>query len=402
LVADASRTNTGTQRGFTLVELMVAMALGLFLMIALLAIFLNVSRTNTEMAKTNSLVENGRFALDILSEDISYAGFWGGYTPQFDNLIVSVVPSDAPSIVPAPCLAYSATDWDTVYKNALLGIPVQSYDAVPAGCTAFITDKKPNTDVLLTRHADLCVPGVGSCAAANNAKVYFQSSFCENETGAATPVYYALGNVATDFVLKKRNCTGTPPATVGTLSDKRKFVSNMYYVRSYARTSGDGIPTLMRTTFDLASGAPSFTAPVALIEGVEGFAVDLGVDAKSRCGTNTNYGAAPAFVKPSTCTVDSATPANNTLPSNRGDGVPEMPFVRCTTASPCTNLQLREVVAVKLYVLARSRETATGHVDSKTYTLGNTTLGPFNDGFKRHLFATSVRLNNVAGRRETP
>lgn len=392
------------QRGFTLIELMVALTLSLLLMLALLGIFLNVSRTNTEMAKTNSLVENGRFALDLLQEDIAYAGFWGGYNPQFDNLIVTTVPGDAPSIVPAPCLAYTTANWDSTYKSALLGIPVQSYDAVPAGCTAFVTDKKTSTDVLITRHADLCVPGVGTCAAVNNSRIYFQPSFCENETTASSPMFYALGNTSTEFVLKKRSCTGTPPGTVGTLSDKRKFVSNIYYVRTYAVTAGDGIPTLMRSSFDLnsAGAIPSFTAPVALIEGIEGFAVELGIDAQSRCGTSTDYTSVPAFVKPSTCAVDTVTRANNTLPTNRGDGVPEMPFVRCTGGGACTNVQLRDVVAVKLYVLARSRETASGHTDTKTYTLGSTTLGPFNDGFNRHVFTTTLRLTNVSARRETP
>jgi type IV pilus assembly protein PilW len=29
-------------------------------------------------------------------------------------------------------------------------------------------------------------------------------------------------------------------------------------------------------------------------------------------------------------------------------------------------------------------------------------MGPFNDSFKRHVFSTTVRLVNPAGRRETP
>jgi type IV pilus assembly protein PilW len=29
-------------------------------------------------------------------------------------------------------------------------------------------------------------------------------------------------------------------------------------------------------------------------------------------------------------------------------------------------------------------------------------MGPFNDGFKRHLYVSTIRLPNIAGRRETP
>ena len=94
--------------------------------------------------------------------------------------------------------------------------------------------------------------------------------------------------------------------------------------------------------------------------------------------------------------------ANNTLPSNRGDGVPETPFVRCTTAVPCTAAQLANTVVVKIYVLARNSASTAGYTDAKTYSLGSTTLGPFNDGFRRHVFQTTVRLNNISGRRATP
>lgn len=390
-----------------MVELMVSVTLGLLIVVALIAVFLNVSRTNTEMAKTNSLIENGRFAIDILQEDIEHAGFWGGYVPQFDDLSSKDIPGDAPSLAPDPCLAFSASNWTTAYKNALLGIPVQSYDTSPAGCTALVTNKKTSTDVLVVRHAANCLPDATNCEALDNSKMYFQASFCEKETTATPPLRYVLSNTAADFTLKKRGCTGAPPAvTVGTVSDKRKFISNIYYVRNYAVTAGDGIPTLMRSNFNLVSGTPAHGTSVALIEGIEGFAVELGIDAKSRCDTSTNYTNAIARVSPSTCTAVAIpappTPNPNTMPTNRGDGVPETPFVRCTTGAGCSAAQLTDTVAVKLYVLARSLQTTPGHTDSKTYALGSTTLGPFNDGYKRHVFQTTVRLTNLSGRRETP
>jgi type IV pilus assembly protein PilW len=64
--------------------------------------------------------------------------------------------------------------------------------------------------------------------------------------------------------------------------------------------------------------------------------------------------------------------------------------------------QLINVTAVKIYVLIRSREPTPGYTDTKTYTLGSTTMGPFNDGFKRHVYVTTVRLPNISGRRQTP
>jgi type IV pilus assembly protein PilW len=59
-------------------------------------------------------------------------------------------------------------------------------------------------------------------------------------------------------------------------------------------------------------------------------------------------------------------------------------------------------VAVKIYVLARGDSPSPSYVDTKTYQMGSTTMGPFNDRYKRHLFTQTIRLTNVSGRRETP
>ena len=422
------------QAGFTLVELMISVALGLLIMIALIAVYLNISRTNSEMAKTNSVIENGRFSIDVLEEDISHAGFWGGYVPIFDDVSdnSATAPGDAPSdLLPAgppdPCLAYASWAGTAGYVGALLGVPVQSFDTTPTNCTATVTNKQASTDVLVVRHVDNCLVGAGNCEADTFAnavpKVYFQASRCSAELLNAPPYRYVLSNTPANFTLRNRGCTGTPPGTTGsTPADRRKYVSSMYYVRTYAVTPGDGIPTLVRSTYGLAPAGttPGWPTPAALIEGVQGFAVELGIDAKSRCGTAVNT-LAMDKVDPTTspCAVNAATPASNTLPRNRGDGVPES-FVRCSGATGCTNAQLQNAVAVKVYVLARSRDITPGFTDNKVYCLGSSCttptatscpavgtnayplMGPFCDGYKRHVFQTTVRLVNVAGRRETP
>jgi type IV pilus assembly protein PilW len=61
------------------------------------------------------------------------------------------------------------------------------------------------------------------------------------------------------------------------------------------------------------------------------------------------------------------------------------------------------VVSVRVSLIARSLQRSVGYTDGKTYNLGTAgTAGPFNDAFRRHLFVSAVRLNNVSGRREIP
>jgi type IV pilus assembly protein PilW len=164
-----------------MVELMIAMAISLLLLLlGLVNIYVNIGRSNEEMAKTGSLIENGRFALQILESDLVHAGFWGGHLPSFDDLTTSTVPGDVPSALPNPCQPYSS--WDSFYRIGLLGIPVQTSDTLPtgAGC-APPAAQRPGTDVLTVRHVDTCVPGSANCEPLAAGKLYFQASTCAAE-----------------------------------------------------------------------------------------------------------------------------------------------------------------------------------------------------------------------------
>ncbi|GAB3549335.1 hypothetical protein GCM10027343_30900 [Noviherbaspirillum agri] len=452
-----------SQRGFSLTELMIAVTISLLIMLALIAVFLNISRTNSEMAKTNIQIENGRFAIQLLQEDVSHAGFWGTFVPQFDNQTLAAIPNDAPTAVPDPCLAFAT--WDAAYKTNLLGIPVQT---VPSGnCTSLVTNQKADTDILVVRHAASCLAGSsaspGDCEAVNANKVYFQASLCSAVAqlgSASTTIKLAANSSSTDDfyagkTIRLLSGTGggqsrtvtayngaskvatvdtpwatTPDATTNysfdsvdyvldktglsllkrdcsSAADIRKFISNIYYIRDYSSTPGDNIPTLVRSQFDFAGGALGQQDPVAMVEGIEGFRVEYGIDDKSETDEDVNYAEA----------VEWQNPTDHRTVTNRGDGSVDGPFVRCppadtpaSTAAPviypaatvCTVADLANTVAVKVFVLARSRDATPGYTDTKTYALGSTTLGPFNDGFKRHVFSSTVRLITVSGRRETP
>ncbi len=384
-------------RGFTLVELMVSISVGFLVTLAALAVFLNASRANREMSKTGDQVDAARSAMQVLKDDIVHAGFWGAYVPTFDDVTASGVPGDTPTAVPNPCLPYSTANWNAAYVNGLLGIPVESYDPTGAtfNCSGIVLSRQANTDILVVRHAATCVAGAAGCPAAVPNAIYFQTSLCDNELNASPPYRYVLAQMPasspdTVFPLKNRGCTGVPPTTVGTIADKRKFVSTIYYVRDYANTAGDGIPTLMRAQFDLSGTTPAFVAAVPLIQGLQGFRVELGIDSLSKTGAAVDYTAATNWTDP----------ANRDTATNRGDGNPDGDYVRCSPN--CTAAQLRDVVTVRIHLLARAESKTFDYTDSKTYYLGSTTMGPFNDQYKRRVFSTTMRLNNTSGRREMP
>jgi type IV pilus assembly protein PilW len=370
------------QQGLSLIELLIALVLGVIIVIAMSQLFVNISRANTEMAKTNSQIENARFAMQFLQGDIVHAGYWGGFLPEFDDFALPGAPGDVPVAKPTPvCLPFDVATWDEAYRESLIGIPLEVYGpgAMPAGCNAIVTDRVADTDLLIVRHAATCVAGDAGCEAFNAAKLYLRVSNCNSDVDR-----YELDPDPATYVVKERDCTA--------LAARRKFIQNIYYIRSWANAVGDGIPTLVRSEFDLVGSALEQKAPVALVEGVERFRVEVGIDRQSQTGGWIDYTAAIVWQDDDF----------KTTPINRGDGVPEAGFERCLSEdAACTVGLMTNVVAVKMYLLARANEATQGYTDEKSYTLGLEDVPAFNDSFKRHVFSATVRINNVAGRRET-
>lgn len=69
--------SAGAQRGFTLVELMVGVALGLFLVAVMGTIYVGSKTTFQAQESTARLQENGRFAIDTIATDLRMSGFHG-------------------------------------------------------------------------------------------------------------------------------------------------------------------------------------------------------------------------------------------------------------------------------------------------------------------------------------
>jgi type IV pilus assembly protein PilW len=380
-VLDRRARRAFLQAGVGLVEIMISITIGLVIVGALAALFVGTSRNNRQMATANSMIENGRFAIQLLEDDVIHAGYWGSFVPEFDDQTESATtpPPDVPTALPDPCAAYGG--WDAAYRINLIGIPAQAYDTA-AVCAGIVPDMLVDTDMLVVRHLDTCIAGDTGCEADTAGKLYLQPGQCDTEIGT-----HVLGLTGTDtFDRTRRDCA--------TAAEKRRFVSHIYYVREDypGNTTGVPIPTLMRSEFDMpAVGVdPAHLDAVPLVEGIDGFRVEFGIDDVSRSGDPVDYSTAIVWDDPD----------DKTIATNRGDAIPDGAYVHCT---PCTADDLMNATSVRIYILARSRESTQGYVDTKTYDLGaGTTLGPYNDGFKRHVYTTTVQLPNTSGRRLRP
>ena len=82
--ASMNFNKTSKQSGVTLVELMIAMLIGAFLVGGILQIFAGTRQTYRVHDATSRMQENGRMALEVLARDIRMADFWGCASKTID------------------------------------------------------------------------------------------------------------------------------------------------------------------------------------------------------------------------------------------------------------------------------------------------------------------------------
>ncbi len=88
------------QSGFTLIELMIGMVLGLFLIAAALTVLANQRASHKISTGLSTVQENGRFALDVMGRDIRSAGFLSTCLNSNEaELSVSAFGGAAPSVL---------------------------------------------------------------------------------------------------------------------------------------------------------------------------------------------------------------------------------------------------------------------------------------------------------------
>ncbi len=349
-------------RGFTLVELMIALTIGLLLLGGLVNVFVGSSRAHAELKKASEHTENGSMAMWILSKNAYAAGYFG----EFYML------PESGGALPDAC----ATTVPELY--AALAFPVQGYDAPAASPLACLSDNDfvPGTDILVIRRADATALAPADVPITN--EVYLQ--------GMATTAEIQLGS-GSSAVGTTLKADGTPADIYkkngSTAADSRKFHVHIYFVapcsvpgnggNSCTGAGDDGgnpVPTLKRLELTAVGGATAWRM-VPLVEGVQNLQVDYGID---------NL---PAAQNPAT--------------GQFGDGAPDV-----YVASPAT-ADWPNVVSVKVHLLARATQRTPGHTDVKTYDMGLAgPAGAFNDAYKRHQFSGVMRLVNVSGRREIP
>jgi type IV pilus assembly protein PilW len=234
-------------RGFSLVELMVALVITLILLAGIGQIFLSSKKSFTIQNALGRQQENGRYVLDTLAQDLRRAGYLGGALKIEKTGWSLAVVTGADSCA-------GNTDWGTMLDRPIFGL---DDDATGYACVKSYLQG----DVLVVRYdAPWELGGVTTpMPAAGNwpNRLYMRS----NPTNPKTA----------------RIFQGEPPAQEANDRDA-ELIAYAYYIGNSSQTcsnDGSAIPSLFRVGLD-DSGKPA--SPEEIASGIEQLQVQYGVD----------------------------------------------------------------------------------------------------------------------------
>jgi prepilin-type N-terminal cleavage/methylation domain-containing protein len=238
--------------GFTLVELMIGMTLGLVLIGGVVGLFLQSSQSFRVDENVARMQNQARFAMDQLTLDLRMAGFVA------EPLSPAAVTLDGSLAIADGCGPAGEADWlvrvtdaGTGENNTLTGIDnaTGAEASFAYGCIDPAEVRAGSDVVAIKRAAGRVVP----LADIQTGRIYLE----------------ATGTVA----LLYKEPAATPLAGP---TDIREYRPQIYYIRNFGLVAGDGIPTLCRKVLGTGSPAPIETDCIA--QGIEDLQVSYGID----------------------------------------------------------------------------------------------------------------------------
>lgn len=392
-------------RGFSLMELMVAMGISMVLLAALSSIFAQAVTTREKIDREGQKIETARYSLDTLAEDIRLAGYYGTLAPSLPGagIVNGATPADWKYVDPCSTTSGDLPGWSTASAqttpatNVEVPMPIFGYEAhgtgtLPTALTDCLDNYEAGTDVFVIRRASTTAITAGGTGYVSG-DPYLQASSCpEGAVDALAkypPRFLARATASSaDFNLHMLGCT---PTVAGSNASVRKLITRIYYISQCddcvnnldndTSTVGDGIPTLKLVELGMSGGALSVINNVRTIApGVENMHLEYGID-------TTGDGSIDAWV------VSNDDPRQT---GSTGDAVTGMRL------DDNTENRWEDVMAVKLFLITRDLKTTTGWTDTKTFVMGSKTVAAAGDAYRRRLMSSTIKLVNMSGRREVP
>jgi type IV pilus assembly protein PilW len=366
---DSSRT---TQHGFGIIEIMVALALGIIIMLGVTQVATDNSALRYELDRTGRQMENAAFALGEIESDLMSAGFWGEMGDQTNG---DVLPESSRWCPASACSLGDFPDLndDSCQLNRAMRFPVQggSEEVDCATADAAEPDKitpKAGSDFLAVRRANSCALGSDGCnAAGGNFHLQVEACFVPGDDDAPLPgIDYALDAIdgAPDFTVfehRQRDCDAT--ASLAARAPIYRMLNRVYYINDNDQ--------LVRA--DLVADEYELTP---LVDGIETMRLEYGMD---RDGDGQIDDDVNGYVLDPTTDYSTDPPTDDVFTEGWSD-----------------------VVMVRVSVVVRNTEPSAGFTDTRDYVVAGADYNVPAEFAKhrRQVYVRTVGLRNVAGRRQ--
>lgn len=333
------------QRGFTLIELMISATLGIVLLAALATLFLQSRQSFRQNDLIVGMQDQARFALTMLSRDLTTAGYWGGLASSNDiNLAASIDELTTAN----DCGADTSTAWAKQVTRRIEFINNAGESDLTANyhCIDESTFVE-NTDVVATRR--VATAATASMGAADVSVTLRENHFYLQSNGVAGTLFRQTGGDA--------RTPGAPDVPLQPPMDFYRFYPRIYYIRDHAFDPGDGIPSLCRRELQPETSDIDSTPRIGqecIAVGIQDLQLTWGVD------------------------------LDNDLVIER--------YLTDPTAA-----QLAGAMVARIQILVRAIDENPQYLNEKSYTLGDRTTSyqaSDNDHYSRRIYSTTVKLRN--------
>lgn len=332
-------------RGFSLVELMVALLIGSFLIIGAVTVYVQSRNTYSVNETVARLQENARYALSMLEPDIRHANYWGLMNDA--ELIIGTVGN-----VPLPAVAGSdgcGAGFAINLREPIGGVNNGYGLPCAAGPSG---NPQPGADTIVLRHAEEAINGADS----NFLQVY------STRQGGSSRVFNS----------------NTPPGQpaslvvdplIGPAAEIHDLAVRAYYVSQ--DSSQPNVPSLRRQNL---IGGPNFQDE-EILPGIEDLQVQFGIDLGADRDTD------------------------GLIDDIDGNGRPDSYNGIATRYVNPGDAQLAtaQIVAVRLWIRVRAETPEVGFTDNRPYVYADVNFVPAGAqaGFRRLLVSRTIQIRNT-------
>ncbi len=355
-------------KGFTLIELMIALTLGVLLSVGLVQVFQNTSNISRAETGLSRIQEVGRYAMDILVTDLRRLGYHGCSDPN--NMDVTIMANTGAANFDTTSLeAYEVAANGTLSPALTAGDDLENIQATTAAGT--IT-ARPGSDLIRIKYADRTSAVLTGNTEPNNANVVFDG----NPTCIDKDELVVIADCSSAHIFRNTNDTCNDDGTAKTNSAGEV---------TFAHAANNNTPHKIQ---------PGYSAGASLLtyNDVTFFVADTGRNTVAGGDVYALYRR-----------------VNGNTPEELIEGVEYLQFlygerldsgnVRLVSANDAS-LDLNEVTSIRIGMLVQSLETSLPDNDTRSYTIAGTLIpaaGAISHGggkYMRKPFVTTVQLRN--------